>query len=249
MPTLRICTYNIHKGLSALNRHLAIHELRDRLRVLAPDITFLQEVQGLHLRHAQRLADWPSEPQHEFLAEGHWHSAYGGNAVYDHGHHGNAVLSAHPIVYAANHDVSLYRLERRGMLHCEIEVPGLERRVHGICVHLSLTEQQRRRQLQLLIEHVEGHVPPDAPLLIAGDFNDWRRQASTVLMRRLGVTEAFTAVEGKPARSFPSTLPVLPLDRIYLRGLVAEKTQVHWGPPWSGLSDHAPLTAVVRVAQ
>lgn len=249
MPKLRVCTYNIHKGLSATNRHLAIHELRDQLRTLAPDIAFLQEVQGMHLRRAQHHADWPDEPQHEFLAAGRWHSAYGGNAVYDHGHHGNALLSLHPILYAANHDVSLYRLERRGMLHCQIAVPGIDVTVHGICVHLSLTEQQRRRQLQLLVEHVEAHVPPDAPLLIAGDFNDWRRQASAVLKRRLGLTEAFTEVAGKPARSFPCSLPVLPLDRIYLRGLVAEDVHVHWGQPWSGLSDHAPLTAVVRVLQ
>jgi endonuclease/exonuclease/phosphatase family metal-dependent hydrolase len=249
MSTLRICTYNIHKGLAGLKRRVAIHELRERLRTLDPDIAFLQEVQGLHLRHAQRLSDWPAEPQHEFLASGRWHSAYGGNAAYDHGHHGNAVLSLHPIIFSANHDVSLYRLERRGILHCEIGVPNMTHSVHGICVHLSLTEYQRRRQLELLIEHVKTQVPPNAPLVIAGDFNDWRSLASDFLKTQLGVREAFTEVEGKPARSYPSNLPMLRLDRIYLRGLMVEKTEVHSGSEWSTLSDHAPLTAVVRVLQ
>ncbi len=30
-----------------------VHELRERLRSLNPDILFLQEVQGLHLGHAE----------------------------------------------------------------------------------------------------------------------------------------------------------------------------------------------------
>jgi hypothetical protein len=46
MSSLRICTYNIHKGFSQFNRRLAIHDLRDRLRLLGPDMVFLQEVQG-----------------------------------------------------------------------------------------------------------------------------------------------------------------------------------------------------------
>ena len=37
MTTLRICTYNIHKGFSQFNRRLAIHDLRDRLRLLGDD--------------------------------------------------------------------------------------------------------------------------------------------------------------------------------------------------------------------
>ena len=34
MTTLRICTYNIHKGFSQFNRRLAIHDLRDRLSAM-----------------------------------------------------------------------------------------------------------------------------------------------------------------------------------------------------------------------
>ena len=80
--TLRICTYNIHKGFSQFNRRMMVHELRERLRSLDVDLVFLQEVQGLHLLHPLRHADWPSQPQYEFLAEDVWHqTAYGGNAA------------------------------------------------------------------------------------------------------------------------------------------------------------------------
>ena len=113
---LHIATYNIHKGFSQFNRRMVVHELRERLRGLSPDIVFLQEVQGLHLGHAQKLEEWPDQPQHEFLAEDVWHdTAYGGNAVYDHGHHGNAILSRFPIVASHNQDVTHYRFERRGL--------------------------------------------------------------------------------------------------------------------------------------
>jgi len=247
MTTLRICTYNIHKGFSQFNRRMVIHELRDRLRLLDPDLTFLQEVQGLHLGHASRHADWPAEPQHEFLAHSRWAAAYGGNAAYGHGHHGNAILSRMPIINATNHDVTRHRLECRGLLHCELNLPGVKQQVHAICIHLSLTEQQRRSQIASLVKLVEEHIPRDAPLIIAGDFNDWRNRAEYGLGERLGLIEAFTEHTGRPARSYPSKLPVLRLDRIYLRGFKVASTTVHWGSPWSRISDHAALTTELVV--
>lgn len=237
---LRVCSYNIHKGFSQLNRRMMIHELREQLRKLDPDISLLQEVQGLHLHHARFRGDWPEQPQHEYLAGEALHAAYGANAAYDHGHHGNAVLSRYPILRSRNQDVSQYRLEQRGILHCELAAPGRPV-VHGLCVHLSLTESQRRRQLVMLADYVAQHVPADAPLLIGGDFNDWRARANDWLARRLDLVEVFSALGGQPARSFPSSLPVLRLDRIYVRGLRPRAAKVLWGRPWSMISDHAPL--------
>lgn len=242
--TLRICTYNIHKGFSQFNRRMVIHELRERLRLLKVDIVFLQEVQGMHFRHAIRHPDWPVEPQHEFLARDIWpSSAYGGNAIYDHGHHGNAILSRFPILSSHNQDVSDHRFERRGLLHCEI-APGPKRpTIHCVCVHLGLMAGSRRRQMGALARRMETLAVHDAPLLIAGDFNDWRNHADALLVERLGVREVFCDTRGAPARSFPSQMPVLRLDRIYVRGLTPRDGQVHFGPPWSRISDHAALTA------
>ncbi len=125
MTTLTIATYNIHKGFSQFNRRVVLHDLRERLRELDADIVFLQEVQGEHLRHPQRHSDYPAVPQHEFLADEFWeHHAYGMNAVYEEGHHGNAILSRFPIVLSSNKDVSAHRFESRGLLHCEIELDG-----------------------------------------------------------------------------------------------------------------------------
>jgi endonuclease/exonuclease/phosphatase family metal-dependent hydrolase len=241
MTSLKIATYNIHKGFSQFNQRLVIHELRERLRELDADIVFLQEVQGEHLQHPQRHTDYPSVPQHEFLAHEFWeHHAYGMNAVYENGHHGNAILSCFPIVQSTNKDVSAHRYESRGLLHSEVDVGGIH--VHCLCAHFGLFAKGRREQTQALIEHVLGEIPPDAPLIIAGDFNDWRNKLSHALETALGVQDAFHSREGKPARSYPSRLPLFRLDRIYVRGFAVQQCDVHVGGKWLRLSDHAALS-------
>jgi endonuclease/exonuclease/phosphatase family metal-dependent hydrolase len=252
-PTLHIATYNIHKGFSQFNRRMVVHDLRERLHALDPDIVLLQEVQGLHLGHAERHQTWPEEPQHEFLAGDVWENiAYGRNVIYDHGHHGNAILSRFPIIAAINQDVTHLRFERRGLLHCAIEVPGMARHLHCVCVHLSLFGRSRRRQMDALATQLEAVVPADAPLIVAGDFNDWRNRAHDLLADRLGLTDVFSPRHGEedasPPRSFPCALPVLRLDRIYVRGFAIETSEVHFGPPWSSISDHAALSAHLRAA-
>lgn len=247
MLYLRVVTLNIHKGLSHFNRRMVIHELRDGLRALDADIVFLQEVQGLNERHALRFAHWPSTPQHEFLAEGQWQHAYGRNAVYEYGHHGNAILSRFPIRTVANRDISNHRFEKRGLLHCEIEVPDLDRAVHAVCVHLSLHERGRRRQLETLSEHLSALVATREPLIVAGDFNDWRHAASRSLSASLGLQEVSVESSGKPARTFPSLLPLLRLDRIYVRGFGVSSARAHRGKPWSLLSDHIALSADIAL--
>ena len=188
---IHVATYNIHKGFSQFNRRLMIHELRDHLRLLDADIIFLQEVQGQHRRHAARFEHWPDEPQYEFLAHEVWNDyAYGRNAVYDQGHHGNAILSRYPILSAENQDISTHNLESRGMLHCEIEVRGFKEPLHCVCLHLSLHERGRRHQVGALIERIHREVPDRAPLVVAGDFNDWRNFAGKRLAEALGLREA-----------------------------------------------------------
>ena len=244
--TLHITTYNIHKGFSQFSRRLMLHELRDQLHALRPDVVFLQEVQGEHRLHAAHHHNWPDQSQYEFLAGSIWPDfAYGKNAVYPEGHHGNAILSRYPIAAWENIDISAHRLEQRGLLHCEIEVPGWHERVHCINVHLGLMSRGRMTQLHGLRDRIESVVPAHAPLIIAGDFNDWRSKAGEFLERSLRVTEVFEHLHGMSARSFPSSLPILRLDRIYFRGLRVKSAQVHHGRPWSKISDHAVLAAIM----
>jgi endonuclease/exonuclease/phosphatase family metal-dependent hydrolase len=241
--SLRVVTLNIHKGLSHFNRRMVIHDLREGLRALAPDLVFLQEVQGLNQRYALRFAGAPSMPQYEYLAGDEWAHVYGRNAVYDHGHHGNAILSRFPFVSFENEDVSDHRFERRGLLHCVVAVPGWRRNLHCVCVHLSLHERGRNRQLEAISGRLEELASREAPMIVAGDFNDWRHRATSILERRLGMSEASVAQHGRAARTFPSMLPLLQLDRIYVRGFTIAASTVHRGKPWSRLSDHLAVSA------
>jgi endonuclease/exonuclease/phosphatase family metal-dependent hydrolase len=246
---LSVATYNIHKGFSftpLLARRPTLYALREQLRLLDTDLVFLQEVLGEHTGHAARHRDWPAQSQYEYLADSLWHShAYGRNAVYDAGHHGNALLSRYPILRWDNEDVSAHRFERRGLLHCEIAVPGWPQTLHCVCVHLALTSRGRGIQLQRLRQRIERLVPAQAPLIVAGDFNDWywRHRATHELAHPLNMHEVFELLKGSPARSYPALLPVLRLDRIYVRGFAVRDAGVHHGPRWGRLSDHAPLTA------
>jgi endonuclease/exonuclease/phosphatase family metal-dependent hydrolase len=239
-----IATYNIHKGFSHLRRKVVIHELKERLHGLSADILFLQEVQGVHRRHARRYHNWPGKPQHEFIADAVWHEvAYGRNAVYQHGHHGNAVLSHFPIIAQENLDISAHAFESRGLLHCVLQLRRGLPALHCINVHLGLFERGRRWQVHALCDRIREAVPKGAPLIVAGDFNDWRRRADRLLRDELDLTEVFEAARGRPARTFPAVLPVFRLDRIYARGLANVGTAVHYAYPQHRLSDHAALAA------
>ncbi|GAA5066874.1 endonuclease/exonuclease/phosphatase family protein [Lysobacter panacisoli] len=246
MASINVLTVNMHMGFNLLNRRFVLPELREAIRGVSADMVFLQEVLGEHALHARRHADWPQATQYEFLADSIWtQHAYGRNAVYPHGHHGNALLSKLPIVSHANRDVSVHGHEQRGLLHAILRLPDHARQVHAICVHLGLRESHRQRQLRLLCAIVRDEIPADAPLIVAGDFNDWRARGHPV-MRDCGLIEAFEVMHGRLARTFPSRWPTLPVDRIYLRNLRITAAQVLSSKPWSHLSDHVPLLARVE---
>jgi endonuclease/exonuclease/phosphatase family metal-dependent hydrolase len=267
---IRVATYNIHKGVTGIRGRPRIHDVRQALQAIDADIVFLQEVQDRN----ERLAHHPDQPlgtQLEYLSFGAYaHRAYGMNAVYPHGHHGNAILSRHRIVNFINHDISDHVLEKRGLLHAVLRVGrGQGAEVHLICLHLGLIKRSRVRQATFLADLVQREVPPDAPLIIAGDFNDWQQRVDGLLRTRLGVEEVAVAARsttraktmlnwlltwrsGKQpgagvSRTFPSFAPWLTLDRIYVRGFEVLDMHVPNGLAWARCSDHAPLIAELRL--
>jgi endonuclease/exonuclease/phosphatase family metal-dependent hydrolase len=225
-----------------------LHELREAIRAVSADMVFLQEVVGDSRRHAAHVTGWPAAPQYEFLADSIWtRFAYGRNAAYPGGHHGNALLSKWPIVHERNHDVSIAGPERRGLLHCRVQVPGGSTVLHAVTVHLGLREAHRSMQVDRLCDLIHREVPPHAPLIVAGDFNDWRARVHGPLASCARLKEVFVATTGRAARTFPARMPMLPLDRIYVRGVRALRPLAIPARPWNRLSDHAPLAAEVTL--
>lgn len=235
----RVLTLNIHKGFAVGPRRLILKNIREMLRSSGANLVFLQEIVGVNRKHEQRLARWPEDSQLEYLADTVWtHHAYGKNAISQHGHHGNAILSEHPFSYWNNIDVSMSNFSQRGFIHGVIE-PG----VHVICIHFGLFERERRQQVFRMMTHIAREIPAHAPLIIAGDFNDWRQKSHRTLKQNLSLVEAHEIIHGYCAETFPAFCPLLAMDRIYLRGFGVEDCGSMTGSHWRDFSDHRALIA------
>ena len=236
--TLRVATYNIHKGVQGVGpaRRLEIHNLVHAVEQMDVDIVCLQEVRLHNHKLARQFSHWPHQGQADYLAPEGYHAVYRTNAVTRHGEHGNALLSRWPVLSHGHADVSDHRFEQRGLLHVVVELSGQP--VHVVVVHLGLIHASRERQVQRLGRFVADHVPATAPLVVAGDFNDWGAQ----LLRPMAALDLHT-FDGLRLPTFPARLPLLHLDRIFVRGLRPVSAHVPHGRAWRRMSDHLPLIA------
>jgi len=245
--TLRVATYNIHKGVRGVGprKRLEIHNLGLAVEAFDADLVFLQEVRLSHSREARRFArtsfGWPAEGQAEFLCPEGYDVAYRSNAVTRWGEHGNALLARWPIGEAGHHDVSDHRFEQRGLLHVPVSWHG--HTVHAVVVHFGLAHRSRVRQVQRLASFIDAAVPAGEMLVVAGDFNDWGERLDGP-MQELGLKRAVAPGGARGVKAtFPSLAPVFALDRFYLRGLACRTTMVPRGTSWARMSDHLPLVA------
>jgi endonuclease/exonuclease/phosphatase family metal-dependent hydrolase len=150
------------------------------------------------------------------------------------GSYGNALLTSLPVVRVARHDLSVTGREPRGALVVELAVDGQS--FHVVVTHLGLNRKERGIQLERLesiTDAIEGR------LIVMGDFNEWTRRR----LKRYRFASASRAVH----RSFPSRLPLLPLDAVFVRPrellLGVELPRL---AQWRA-SDHLPLVARVAM--
>lgn len=242
MKILRIATYNIHKGVQGLGlqRRLEIHNLGHAVEQFDADIVCLQEVHKLHRRHEQYFSRWPDLAQAEFLAPEGYEAVYRTNAFTRHGEHGNAMLARWPVISHQHEDISDHRFEQRGLLHSEVFVNGIY--IHVVVLHLGLISSSRARQVAQLERFIAREIPGDAPLIVAGDFNDWGDR----VQMNLATFGLHTWGAGQH-RTFPALLPVVQFDYVYARGLEPVGVQVPRGRIWWRMSDHLPLIAEFRM--
>lgn len=240
--SVSLLTYNIHKGFGLGAVRFLLPQMREAITEVNPDFLFLQEVQGRHKKREKRIETWPDSPQFEYIAENIWpHYVYAKNAVYQSGHHGNAILSKYPFERFENLNLSQMNRASRSILHTQLLLGDTT--LHLLCVHLGLFKAERIEQCKILMQRIKESVPPNEPLLMAGDFNDWRNVISKPLLEDLNISEAFITKEGQHAKSFPAIKPALCVDRVYFRGMNVHEVACLQGKPWRMLSDHLPLLA------
>jgi endonuclease/exonuclease/phosphatase family metal-dependent hydrolase len=237
---IRILSYNIHKGFTIGNTDFILAKIRNAMREVNADVLFLQEVLGAHDDPRCRIPDWETAIQFEYLADSVWpHFAYGKNAIYAEGHHGNAILSKFPIVDWSNRLISTNRFEQRGLLKVKVMIPQLEKEIILANTHLDLTQGGRDQQTKVIIDEMSKEAP--YPWVLLGDFNDWNKKVSPRIEAGLGVVEAFKALHGNYPKTFPSMLPMLSLDRVFLNKFKPVEAIALKEGHWRKLSDHLPL--------
>lgn len=230
---LTLVSYNIHSGIGTDGR-FDLHRVGEVLREVNADIIALQEVGDF-----RGMTSREDQPEHlaELLG---LHMAFGPNVVRNGRRYGNAILSRLPILKSKNYDLSVQRREPRGALRCDLDLGG-GRQLHVFCLHLGLGIGERRAQEALLLSSdiLRDAVRKD-PVVVCGDFNYWGNGAVPSLVRQ-AIHDAALEL-GAPARTYPTRLPLLRLDRIYVDVTVKPlEIHPHRTPLATVASDHLPL--------
>jgi endonuclease/exonuclease/phosphatase family metal-dependent hydrolase len=87
----------------------------------------------------------------------------------------------------------------------------------------------------------------ETPWVLLGDFNDWNKKVAKKIEKELGVHEAFKFLHGKYPPTFPSFMPVLSLDRVFVNKLIPIEAQTLKDTHWKKLSDHLPLYVEIDI--
>jgi endonuclease/exonuclease/phosphatase family metal-dependent hydrolase len=220
----RLLTWNIH-GAFGRNPRFDLARAIELIRGWSPDIIALQEVDSR--RKLPGGGDAFALLQ-DALGK---HGVHARSITTDDGHYGQMLISCCPIRTSEVHDISHPEREPRRAIMAEIEAPaGL---IRVVATHLGLSVGERRGQARKLLA-LAGRA--DMATAVMGDFNDWFWPGSVhgVLARELPGRSRF--------RTFPSSIPLLRLDRIFCRpgkALQACFSDKHA----RAVSDHLPVIA------
>ena len=195
---LRIVTWNVHGCVGRDGRYDPDRVAR-HIEALRPDIAALQEVDSRRRRE-------PGEDPFDLLASRVGdHGRHAPVITTERGRYGQLLASRWPLTDSTIHDVSVGGREPRRIIEAHVEPGGVPIRI--LATHLGLKHRERRIQLSRLRDIVLGGDRRLATVIM-GDFNDWRRRGP--------VHRSLSDIVhgGSGHATFPSVLPLLPLDRI-----------------------------------
>ena len=226
--TIRVLTWNVH---GCVGRD-GVHDPDRVARVLEaaqPDISALQEI-DTRTRAAAR------DPFSYFGELFGWTTVSARTLTAKDGHYGHIVLSRWPIESLGEVDLSVRWREPRKAIVGAIDAPG--GRIVVIAAHLGLLPFERRRQFLRLKERISEIA--HRPLVVLGDFNDFpgRGLAERSLCPPLRATPELP--------TYPSRLPLLPLDRIWFSEPL-ELVTIAALRDAERVSDHLPLVASLQM--
>ena len=221
-----IASYNTHGGVG-LDFRFAPRRIARVVLELKADIIALQELTA-------RASGF--DMLEELRLDTGYHAI--GGPTYEKGgaQFGNGLLTRCPIVSASRIRLDVGRREPRGAIDVVLDCHGAPLRV--IATHLGLSPAERHEQIGRLLDEVRAG--PQLPTVLLGDLNEWflRRPALRWLHQHFG--------ESPACATFPSLLPVLALDRIWIAPASAlRRVRVHKTRSARIASDHLPLVAEI----
>lgn len=234
----RIVTWNVHRcvGRDGVCSPARIARV---LASLQPDVVALQE---LDVRRARTGGvDQAEAIARELGMAHHFHPAY---RVMEE-EYGDAILTARPAKFvrgAALPGVGpLQRLEPRGALWVCVNIGGVDVQIFN--THLGLRGYERLAQVEALFGR-EWMGSPNCrePVILTGDFNAIpRSRVYARLTSRLRDAQKLGPAR-KPKATFPSMLPMLRLDHVFLsRSFDVMRAETLRTPETRIASDHLPL--------
>ncbi len=237
--SFRIATYNIHKA-RGLDGRVRPERVVEVLREVDADIIALQEVVSIDHRGAR-------DDQAAFIAEElGLQFCFGENRKFKGGRYGNVILTALPVIYEWNYDLSHPGREERGCLRADVLLNG--KVLHVYNVHLGTAVFERRRQGRRLVSpDILDRVDFYGPRVMMGDFNEWQRGFTTrLLTAHFGCTDIRLHLGRK--RTYPGPLPLVHLDHVYFDdGLELEGARLHRSRTALIASDHLPIAVDFRL--
>lgn len=237
---LRVLTYNVHKCVGT-DRALDVARIAEVVRHYDPDVVCLQEVLWTPTSNG-------TKPQPQLLAEalGTRYGAVGLNCRRRVGVYGNATYSRWPVESSENVDLTLRFKKPRAALYTRIGAKAGA--VHVFNVHLGLARFERTRQMQELVGEIEGMTPPEEPVVILGDTNDWQNRLCTGALSDAGFRCATGSAEDPGHATFPSWYPMGALDKIFCRSLKVVRAYPSRLALARVASDHLPVIADLELA-
>jgi endonuclease/exonuclease/phosphatase family metal-dependent hydrolase len=241
----RIVTYNVHRCVGT-DRRLDVQRVAEVLARLEPDIVALQELDVGRAR--TNGVDQAHEIGDLLDMQCHFHPAMRVEEEL----YGDAILTHLPESLIKVGPLPGYhrmpQLEPRGALWVQVEVGG--KPVQVINTHLGLVPREQQHQAAWLAgpEWLD-HPDRKGPTILLGDFN---ATATSVVYRTLTARlEPARRLSPRktPTSTFPSPLPVLRIDHIFVSPEVRVQ---HVFAPFEPLnrlaSDHLPLVMDFEVS-
>ncbi|MGZ3315071.1 MAG: endonuclease/exonuclease/phosphatase family protein [Caulobacteraceae bacterium] len=231
-------TWNVHRCVG-VDRRLDVGRVAAVIAQQKPDIVALQELDVCRPRTG--AVDQAHAIAQRLGMSFHFHAAF----TVEEERYGDAVLTAapHRVLKAGGLPTLRIRgLEPRGALWLELELDG--RKLQVLNTHLGLVPHEQRAQAVALAgpDWTGARERSDPPLILLGDFNATpHAQAYRTLAARF--IDARVQAPG-PGRTptFPSRLPMLAIDHVFLDGKVrATRVQTVSGPLARMASDHLAL--------